>query len=232
MNAASVHNVSLQFPSKKHAVLSDGVDKIYFMDRQTNKWQVLYTINYEKPCTLLYAICDDQLQNCHCCLVQFNHQGSRAETKVQWIEIEIATDVIHSCNYNVLTQISGQCVPLYSAICPISKKFILIHEKKLTIEQQEISNNDKADVACNSEQNSSISYENLNSEYSWTQNSDTVVVNFSIPYPVKSRDVVFSLTSKDISLGLMDGLVLIRGKLHGQVDVEGCTWILQDNGTR
>lgn len=217
-----------------HAVLSDGVDKIYFIDRQTIKWQILYTINYERPCTLLYAICDDQLYNCHCCLVEFNHQGSKTEMKAKWIEIEIAIDELHLYNYSVITQIKGQCIPLLSAICPISKKLILIHEKKLTIEQQEVSNvSEKARIACNSEQSSSsISCENLIPEYTWTQNSDTVVVNFAVPYPIKPPDVIFSLTSKDISLGLKDGLVFIKGKLHGQVDIDGCAWILQDNGTR
>ncbi|EDV29028.1 uncharacterized protein TRIADDRAFT_52501 [Trichoplax adhaerens] len=229
--ATDRHNLSMQFPSKKHALISDGVDKIYLLDRHVKKWKILGIINYERPCTLLHAVCDDKQDKCQCYLIEFKRQDFKIEPTSKWIEITIPTNHQDSCNYNIVLQIRGQCVPLFGGICPISRKLILIHEKELIIERCEISDaDDKMEESASYEKSNSMLNENLLPEYIWTQSADTVVVNFVTPYNIKPTDVVFSLTTKEILLGLVDGLIFLKGELHDKVDVDGCTWILQDNG--
>ena len=64
--------------------------------------------------------------------------------------------------------------------------------------------------------------------YTWTQTSDDVTLVFILPPSIPKSDVHVVLTSDTIHLAIKNRDDLLKGALYRAVDVQMCTWILED----
>ena len=64
-------------------------------------------------------------------------------------------------------------------------------------------------------------------EYTWSQTSEDVTVQFTVPSGVTKADIHLSLTPDHIEFGIKNSKALLKGHMHGPVDVEGSTWTIQ-----
>lgn len=64
-------------------------------------------------------------------------------------------------------------------------------------------------------------------EYTWNQNAEDVNIQFTVPEGTKKSDIYMTLTHNKVNFGIKNGKVLLEGMLHGFVDVDGSTWIME-----
>ena len=64
--------------------------------------------------------------------------------------------------------------------------------------------------------------------YTWTQSSEDVTLVFILPPSTPKTDVHVALTMDTIHLGTKNGKELLKGALYRAVDVQMCTWTLED----
>ncbi len=63
-------------------------------------------------------------------------------------------------------------------------------------------------------------------EYTWSQDSEDIHIQFTVSATVQKADVYFTLTADHLEFGIKNGVVLLKGALHAETDVEGSTWTI------
>lgn len=65
-------------------------------------------------------------------------------------------------------------------------------------------------------------------EYTWSQNTEEVTAQFTLPSGLTKADVYYTLSHDYIDFGIKNGKHLLKGQLHADVEVESSTWTIQN----
>lgn len=72
-----------------------------------------------------------------------------------------------------------------------------------------------------------FSYYCTEPEYTWSQNTEEVTAQFTLPSGLTKADVYYTLSHDYIDFGIKNGKHLLKGQLHADVEVESSTWTIQ-----
>ena len=63
-------------------------------------------------------------------------------------------------------------------------------------------------------------------DYTWLQTNDDITVQFTIPENVTKAQIYMDLTPDHVDFGIKNSTALLKGLLHGKVDVDASTWTI------
>lgn len=64
--------------------------------------------------------------------------------------------------------------------------------------------------------------------YVWSQTSTDCCAHFPLPPNTNKSDILYKLIPNHIELAVKNGQSFLDGDLHSNVDVDSCTWILEN----
>ncbi|KAK3085443.1 hypothetical protein FSP39_003362 [Pinctada imbricata] len=231
------HEVTMVFVSPDLAVVSDGAGKlhVYFTgDRQSSaeKWKVLFSldpVDGKAPFSLVDSLMTSDngttYIDCLCAYVIESNQDQKEKFKsnhlsvIDWVTIvssdqkswkqERSRQLLGRRPFDYVAMDSNQSVVIAA---PSAFKFHF-DSLKPVLEEEVVE---------------SHTIESALPEYTWCQESEDITVQFTVPAGMTKADIYLTLTSDHIDFGIKNGKALLKGHLHGPVDVEGSTWTIQE----
>ena len=219
---------SVVFSGQNTAVISNGCGCLHLIaiDRQAqaSTWTLADSFQYSMPCLLLDCIEQDGRWLCAVLTVEIAHEGKDQNSyglHCFCLEANGHGQILS----RTVSQLSGSSVPLYTALCPSDSSLCVLCEGRFS----SLSSHTAVAAASPGAPVDAPSVPK-NPSHNWQQSSDDVTVVFDLEPDVKARDIVYSLHGGgDISLGLTDGVSLLRGQLAERVDVEGSAWTIENH---
>lgn len=220
------YNPVLKFCGEKSALVSDGCGCLHLVaidhQEQRQTWTIAGSFSFEQPCLLLDSVENGGTWSCvvatfDTSLAASDSKGGERPFKLHYLCLAVKGDGQAECRSN--TCLTGTSLPLYSSLSRSEGDLCMLSEGKFQL----VGTDQTSQPSSPAIASTSLAKKKC---HDWQQTSEFVTVVFDVEADVRARDVVFSLTSDEVSLGLTDGVSLLRGRLASRVDVEGSAWTI------
>lgn len=229
-------NASVRFVSEDMAVIGDGAGRFHLYctgDRSTShQWKVLFSdspLENSTPFLLVDAVLHsvDSGYKLHCLCVhvldcdaeQKDKYRSTHITVIEWITLSSGDK-----NTWVLERsrrLYGRRPFDYAALTKDGSAIIVAAEAGFVFDfdsLKPVREEEPMETALNQQE----------PEYTWSQNTEEVTAQFTLPSGLTKADVYYTLSHDYIDFGIKNGKHLLKGQLHADVEVESSTWTIQN----
>ncbi|XP_022082345.1 nudC domain-containing protein 1-like [Acanthaster planci] len=246
------HNATLHFPSAELCLLADGAGTLYLLataDRdcaELSTWQVLYSGEVCGPATpfvLLHSVAQADSASVHCLLLRIEEEQDRttgdeceastARTSgnfaalLDWLTMSKPQGA-SSHQVSRRRKLKSKLAPFYAAVEATGQALFLAGEAEFKITEdsaKSATEDQKQDIK---EKDADISTNTTHPQYTWTQTDDDVTLVFILPPSTPKSAVNLTLTPDTMQLSVKNGDELLSGALYRAVDVQLCTWTLEN----
>ncbi|CAG2211176.1 unnamed protein product [Mytilus edulis] len=233
-------NLCLQFVSMEMAVVTDGAGKLHLINtgnrgESSTKWTIVYShdvLDDSKPFSLTYTVYHREGEThsveCLCSYVVETNEEQKEKYKtsfltvLEWISISSEDNKAWSLKRH--RRLYGRKPFDYAAFDQSGDCLIVAAESDVEFVYDSIK---PVVVTENVNVNASNTAPESCPEYTWNQNAEDVNIQFTVPEGTKKSDIYMTLTHNKVNFGIKNGKVLLEGMLHGFVDVDGSTWIME-----
>ncbi|XP_076449629.1 nudC domain-containing protein 1-like [Babylonia areolata] len=240
-------NVSLRFAGPQVAVLADGAGRLFLLDtgdrsRKSGQWKVLVKEGEVLGEGVVFSVVDaacytgEDKQDCVDCLLASVETGGQdspqrphpltvltwltltADSKGSWtVSRTRRLEGTRPFDYASLERAGGGAVTIAS-----NRPYVLVSDSV-----KEVSSPLDGAASAGGGDWEMVGREPQHPLYTWSQTTEDVTVQLTLPADTAKPDVYVSLGSDCLDIGVKNSVTLLRGSLRDRIDVAASTWTVE-----